>query len=106
MRLRRQQEKDAPKNQEFSHFSGVSRPGRMTGRGQAKRDTAFQQGDKRSAAPPDPPYRVRRLAALVVVRKQSGVALRLPPHSISAHPRAKAHRTEGLKGRGIIAQGK
>ena len=34
--------------------SGVSRPGRMTGRGQAKRDTALPQGDKHSAAPPDP----------------------------------------------------
>ena len=42
---------------------------------------------------------------LVPLRK-SGVALRLPPHSRAAHSHANPHRTTGLKGRNIIAQGK
>ena len=50
---------------------------------------------------------------LVPLRK-SGVALRLPPpghptgsgHSRAAHSHAHPHRTTGLKGRNIIAQGK
>ena len=42
---------------------------------------------------------------LVPLRKR-GVALRLPPHSRAAHSHANPHRTTGLKGRNIIAQGK
>ena len=47
----------------------------------------------------------RGRAALVPLPK-SGVALRLPPHSRAALPHVRPHRTTGLKGRNIIAQGK
>ena len=54
-------------------------------RWQAQRDTAFHQGDKRSAAPPggESPFTAdaasqRSLSSA----KQKGVALRLPPHQM------------------------
>ena len=50
--------------------------------------------------------RVRRGRAALVPLPKSGVALRLPPHSRAALPHVRPHRTTGLKGRNIIAQGK
>ena len=79
--------------------------------------TPLECGGKRSATPlclrtttstarRRTPRKVRRGRASLVPLRKSGVALRLPPHSRAALPHVRPHRTTGLKGRNIIAQGK
>ena len=66
----------------------------------------FSARGQAAARPRRTSRRVRRLAALVVVRKQSGVALRLPPHSKIVFDRSRSLHGRVVKGsRGVWHEG-